>query len=294
MTTATASRVPTMAGAVHSNCRCLRCRIGYNEWLADRRQQVAAGTWQPFVDAGPARTHIETLYAAGMSLPVIAALANLHLEDVRRVRGPVGARPAAVRIRPDTERAILAVELHFSRLPATALIPTLGAARRVQALRAIGWPAKNLCARVGMSEKGMSSLLVQKHTQVVTHQRIAELYELLRDQNPLDHGVDPVIYHRGMGYAAARQWAVPAAWGDIDKDEKPNRKIRAPRYLKGAAGDRGRAVIDDTEHLASFGCTREEIVARVGIDWDSIMAVHRRADVELPLSIRFAPEREAG
>lgn len=292
MTTAVATRPPTMAGAVHSNCRCLRCRIGYNEWLADRREQLAAGTWQPFVDAEPARQHINNLHADGMSLPVIATLAGLHLEDIRRVRGPVGARPAAVRIRPDTERAILGVELHFSRLAAGALIPTRGAARRIQALRAIGWPAKNLCARIGMSEKGMSSLLVQKHTQVATHQRIADLYELLRDQNPLDHGVDPVIYRRGMGYAAARQWAVPAAWADIDTDAKPNRQIRAPRYLKGAAGDRSREVIDETEHLASYGCSRAEIVARVGIDWDSVMAVHRRADVELPLSLRNAPERE--
>lgn len=294
MTTAVATRPPTMAGAVHSNCRCLRCRIGYNEWLADRREQVAAGTWLPFVDAGPARRHINKLHAAGMTLPVIAILAGLHLEDIRRVRGPVGARPAAIRIRPDTERAILGVELHFSRLPANALVPARGAARRIRALRAIGWPAKNLCARVGMSEKNMWQLLARKHTQVVTHQRIADLYELLRDQNPLDHGVDPVIYRRGMGYAAARKWAVPAAWTDIDTDEKPNGRIRAPRYLKSDPGERGREVIDETEHLASFGCTREEIVARVGIDWDSIMAVHRRADVEVPLSVRFAPEREAG
>ncbi|WP_042408182.1 hypothetical protein [Streptacidiphilus carbonis] len=283
MTTAVRSRPSTMAGAVHSKCRCHRCRIGYSHWLANRRQQLADGTWQPFVDAGPARDHINRLHADGMSLPVIATLAELNLEDVRRVRGPVGRRPGAVRIRPDTARAILGVELHFSHLPAGAYIPTRGAVRRVQALRAIGWPAKELCRRAGLSEKGMSSLLIQKHTQVSTHQRIADLYELLKDQNPVEHGVDAVICRRGMRYAAGQRWAVPAAWTDIDTDEQPDRKIRSPRYQKAAPGDRSREVIDETEHLAGFGFTRAEIEVRLGISWEAIRQTHRRAGVDVPL-----------
>lgn len=279
----------TMAGALHSNCRCLQCRVGYNEWLRDRRASIAEGTWRPFVDATPARDHIEALHGTGMSLPVIANLAKLHLEDVRRIRGPVGVRPRAERIRPDTEQAILSVELHFSHLPAKALIPTRGAARRVQALRAIGWPAKTIGPFVGLSEKGMFSLLVQKQTQVSTHLAVAALYEVWFDQDPVRHGVDPVIARRTRRHAARQRWAVPAAWGDIDTDEQPDRFVRALRYQKSQAGDRGAEVVEETAHLAGFGFTRDEITACLGIKWDAVTAAHKRAGVTIPAPLLCPP-----
>jgi hypothetical protein len=282
VTTAVATRLPTLAGAVHSNCHCLRCRLGYNDWLADRRQQVAAGTWQPFVDAGPAREHINKLHTAGMSLPVIATLAKLPLVDIRRVWGDIGSRPRARRIRPETARAILAVELHFSRLPATAYVPSRGAARRIQALRAIGWPAKEIVRRVGLSDTGIYSLRFQKQIRVGTHLAIAALYEVLFDQDPAEHGIDPVIVRRTRRYAADKHWAVPAAWTDIDTDDRPNGKIRSPRFPKAVPGARKGEVLDETAHLAAFGFTQEQIAARIGITWNAIEQAHLRAGTALP------------
>lgn len=281
--------LPTLAGAIHSNCNCTRCRIGYNNWLTNRRASIAAGTWAPFVDATPARKHIESLYAAGMSLPVMAILAKLHLEDIRRVRGPVGTRPRAERIRPDTAKAILAVELHFSRLPGNALIPTRGAVRRVQALRALGWPSKNIGTRAGLSQKGMCALMVQKQTTVTTHLAIARVFEDLHNQDPVLYGVDLVIARRTRRYASTHHWAVPGAWADIDTDKKPNRFVRAWNFEKTAAGARGESVVEETEYLASFGFNKAEVCERIGIGWDSIKAAHRRAGVEVPL--RLAQER---
>lgn len=279
----TARRIPvTMAGAVHSNCDCLRCRIGYSEWLRERRAAVAAGTWEPFVDATPAREHIEKLYKAGVSLPVIATLAKLHLEDIRRVRGWVGNRPGAERIRPDTARAILSAELHFSHLPAKALIPSRGSARRIQSLRAIGWPSKNLGPRIGLSQKGMSELLVQHQTQVSTHLAVAAAYEDLYDQDPIDNGIDPVIARRTRRQAKARGWAVPAAWTDIDTDDAPDRAIRGFRFQKPLPRARQDAVVAETEYLARAGFTRDEITTRLGVGWDAVKAAHKRAAVELP------------
>jgi hypothetical protein len=286
-TTAPETRpVQTMAGAIHSNCRCLHCRVGYNNWQRNRKESLAQGTWQPWVDATPAREHIEHLHRSGMSYNVIAHLAKLRTEDIQRIRTNIGNRPRSRRIRPDTADAILAVRLHFSRLPPRSLVPTLGAVRRIQALRAIGWPAYVLAERSGMSKKGMASLLVQPRAQVSTHLRIAALYELLFDQNPVEHGIDPVMALRGRHLAAKYHWAVPAAWTDIDTDAAPDTRIRGGHFQKAPPRARQSGVVEDTAELAKLGVSRSALVERLGISWDAIMLAHRRAGVAMPVQLQ--------
>jgi hypothetical protein len=165
-------------------------------------------------------------------------------------------------------------------------VPTIGAARRIQALRAIGWTPTAIAQRAGIAERTPYAVLVNSHIEVDTHLRIAAVYEELRDQDPTWYGILPAIALRTRRDAARRQWAVPAAWTDIDTDESPNRRTRWPRFAKPHQGDRSKIVIQDTAELAANGATREEVAARIGIEWDSIAQAHRRANTALPLALR--------
>lgn len=283
----------TLAGALHSHCSCMGCRIAYADWQRERRHSIANGTWEPYVDAEEARQHIEHLHNAGYSYNLIARLAKLRVDEIQRIRTDVGKRPRTTRIRPDTARAILAVQIHYSRLPHKSLVPARGAQRRIQALRAIGWPSYILGARCGLGSETPFKIFDHSTVQVSTHLRIAALYEELHDQNPTEHGITPWIARRGMRYASNNRWAVPGAWADIDTDDHPDPLVRAPHYAKPELGHRSRNVIEDTAELAALGLTRTAIAERIGIAWNSIEQTHNRADIALPVQLRQENASEA-
>lgn len=97
-----------------------------------RRTAIAYGRWdRGLMDAGPVRTHVARLRAAGMTLPAIAAAAGVSLAAVRvlatgRPDGP------ATHVRATTAAAILAV-----RPPAPGPDPLRTAL--VRHLHAQGW-----------------------------------------------------------------------------------------------------------------------------------------------------------
>lgn len=283
----------TLAGARHPRCRCLDCRVGHAAWYRDRRAALAEGTWEPWTDPAPAREHIEALHAAGMSYNVIARLAKLSTAAIQRIRTDMPKRPRATRIRPDTARAILSVQLHFGRLPTKSHVPATGTRRRIQALRAIGWTPQAISEHSGICHRTLYSAMVQSSVEADTHLRIAETYEDLHDQDPTGYGILPGIATRTRRYAAAQEWAVPSAWKDIDTDERPNRRARGTRFAKTRLGDRGRDVIETTAELAALGATREEVAARIGISWDAVSAAHRRAKAPVPLALRAPNVKEA-
>jgi hypothetical protein len=286
--TATAKPPRTLAGALHSHCRCTGCRLGYAAWHRERRAALKAGTWRPWADAEPVRRHIEALHDSGMSYAVIGRLAKVRTGEIQRIRVGAKGRPAPDRIRHDMAGAILAVRLHFSRLPARAFVPTTGAARRIQALRAIGWTPTS-----GLGERTVYAILVSAHVEVGTHLRIAAVYEELHDQDPVLGGILPGIVERTRREAARRNWAVPAAWTDIDTDEHPDRRARGIRFARARPGDRGSDVIETTAELAASGATREEVAARIGISWQAVSAAHRRAETPIPITLRAPNVREA-
>lgn len=279
-------RTSTLAGAIHSHCNCLKCRLGYAAWLRERKAAIKNGTWQPWTDAAPARAHIERLHADGMPYVLISRLSGIPNGEISRIRGTVGKRARTERIRPATARALLGVQLHFSHLPDTAHVPAKGTRRRVQALRALGWPPYVLVALTGLGPRSMYTILVEENVLVATHRTVSALYEDLRDQDPVTYGVDPAIARRGRRYAARQGWAVPAAWTDIDSDEAPDRKVRRLDFDKPAKGDRSLVVIEQTAELAANGVPRDEIARRIGISWNAIEKAHERADVRVPASER--------
>lgn len=281
-------RIPapkTLPGAIHRKCRCVRCRISSNALRREIDAEREAGTWQPFVDAEPVRQHVEALHDSGMSYAYISRVSGVSFETVRRLRGAYPGKPPSIQVRPDNAARLFAVRPHFTRLTPQGHVPNQGALRRIQALRAIGWPVYVLCARSGVSQYTLTHLHRQAAVEKATLREIETLYELLHDQDPRKNGVDKHTVRRVRRHAARSNWAIPAAWTDIDTDDDSNPLVRTVRFPRAAPKGRQEAVIADTAYLAAFGLTRERIAERIGITWNAIEQAHLRAGTTLPAAL---------
>ena len=93
-------------------------------------------------------------------------------------------------------------------------VSSLGTARRLQALMAIGWDQHALAVELGWSHTRVSNLVRRENLQVTaaTAARVCAVYERLC-MTPR-WGTGSVRYVRG--YAARKGWPPPLAWDDID------------------------------------------------------------------------------
>jgi AraC-like DNA-binding protein len=281
----TTTRPRTLTGAYHRNCGCPRCYEGNAAWQRERRHGLKDGTWQPLVDAEPARRHIEYLHEHGLSYATIARRAGISNAGLSRIRRSISTRPRHERMYADNLKAILAVKLDDSTadLPGGAYTSSCGTVRRLHALRAIGWPADMIAAKAGLARRTLTRAGNATSFEAETHRRIRDVYDLLHDQDPLLAGADPSIVKRNQTIARRNGWPTPTGWIDIDRDEEPLPRRRwTIRYATPSAGERTQAVIEQTAELAALGETRERIAQRIGISWNSITVAHSRAGTRLP------------
>ncbi len=267
-------------------CNCEPCTTARRAYR--RRYRLLAGTGrQMTVDATPAAEHLRDLRAKGATYRALIAATGLSSSAVADLLS--GARRT---IRARNSVRVLSVTAG-QVIPRRSPLTGIGAVRRIQALRTLGWPLRELGRRTGINPATLGALTDQCRPSF--RERIALVYDDLRDQDPRRHGIrkGAVTHLRNEGRREA--WAPPTAWGDIDRDTEPApRRYWRYAFYQAGAGERSRAVIADTAELAAVGCDRAEIAARIGIAWDSIAVTHSRAGEELPLSVRFAPERDGG
>lgn len=286
MTTATQPPRQAYMPGHPRNCNCFDCCELSSAWARNRHRQLAYGTWQPFVDAAPVHEHITGLRAGGMADVHIA----LQLGVTKR---RIAVLMATDYVRPETVTRVLAIRPDVNRLADRADYPARGAGRRILALRAHGWTALELSHRWGLSTRAIARAPQHELIFAGNHRTIAQFFDDFHDEDPVRHGVPALSAKRARAAARKARWAPASAWKDIDGDEKPQPRPWRIAFTKPSPDERSCEVIEETAHLAGFGCTREEIAARMGIAWDSIAVTHSRAGEELPLSVRFAPEREA-
>jgi len=92
-------------------------------------------------------------------------------------------------------------------------VPSLGTARRLRALTAMGWRASDLAAALGMSERSMANIrsglrpTVRRATAVATH-RFYTLY-----------ASTPGPSSESRRRAKLNGWPLPSAWTDIDNPD---------------------------------------------------------------------------
>lgn len=121
----------------------------------------------------------------------------------------------------DTYNAIMAMEFRqYSNMGART--PTTGATRRLQALRAAGFPIKSTISEMaGLKPPHAQRLSLGKQAFIFysTHQRIKEVYEKLSCADPADYGVSREAVQKAATWALKAGFAPPHCWDDDTIDD---------------------------------------------------------------------------
>ena len=200
-----------MAGCVEhmqsGQAGCAGCRASWRRYDQRRRARIADGSWLPRVSPDAARQHITRLRQAGMSLAAIAAAAGVH----KRTLQHLGKRRW---LTGETSAAILAVE-PVEQVRA-GYVPSIGTARRVQALAAIGWSFVDQGRALGVTNTSVWELAHQVFptVAVTTHDRVVAMFERL--------SATPGGSARARILAQRKGWLPPLAWDDLDAGTRPD------------------------------------------------------------------------
>lgn len=216
----------TVCYIVHK-CGCTDCRAARTRRQRTRRRLQAYGQYDPgMVDAAPVRAHVLHLSAQGIGYKRVAALAGVHQTVLRQlIYGRYEAERRGEqqkRMNRESAARILAVRPDPGALGPNDHVPAVGVHRRVQALVARGWSVASIAGRVGWSTSNFHMMLRRSRVTVATHRAVAELYEQMWDEEPLQRTArEQAVRARVLDYAARRRWLPPLAWDDIDNDPEP-------------------------------------------------------------------------
>lgn len=147
---------------------------------------------------------------AATPLPLLEAASGVHRNRLAKLsmKGP------DARVYRRTRDRILAAAA------TTTLWTTVGVVRRLQALMRIGWSMRALAAEVGVYESTLQEALRTADTRQFVRSTLAaavvDAYDRLHLTSPEGRGAS-----RARATAAARGYAPPLAWDDIDNDPEP-------------------------------------------------------------------------
>lgn len=220
------TQIPTIPRTVCSNhsryvTGCDACREASVTRRRITRRLTAYGRWQGFVDTTEARRHAQHLHSQGMSGKAIAAKAGVNHAQVRHL-----INGTLLRARASTVEAILGVQL---QLPDHASVRSLGTARRLQALAAIGWPTEVIAAELGLTPPFVQRARrrYQPTVSFGVHRAVAELYRRIHGQR----GPSGAI----ALYALRQGWAPPIHWDDDGDLDHPKSRAKHFKPRRGAA-----------------------------------------------------------
>lgn len=231
-------------------CSCEPCVVARRRADKARRIRRARGQTQRMLDASPIREHLATLGAAWISSARIAQLSGVAPQTVSDIQ------TRAVRdVLPQTAHRLLAVtpltDKRASRLP-TSRVNAIGTRRRIQALRALGWPAKSLAERLGVTPQRLSNLLREDHVQIRTADQVRGLF----DDLSMTPGPSPTSRDR----CVSKGWAPPLAWDDAIIDD-PDATPDAGTEQRSTSTD----LLEDARSLLEAGASPQETADRLGI-----------------------------
>lgn len=177
-----------------------------------RRRLLAYGVWNPSVDPGAARAHVQQLRAAGLSVDAVAELAGVSTSVVAALLYPDHGQ-ARRWIRPETEAALLGVTLDVHQLAQVSgkrRVSATGTARRLEALARLGWSLSTLATQLGVSVQAVGAWRRREKVTAATAQRVADLYERL--------SMTPGPSAKAARAAQRAGYQPPLAWDDEDLD----------------------------------------------------------------------------
>ena len=121
---------------VNHGCRCAACTKASREYGRRRARLRANGQLEELVPLEQVAAHIAWLSTQGVGSRQIAQLANVGRMTVEQVTRPSSYRRG---VTPRVAAAILAVRPTLDALADSALTPSAGTQRRLQALMVLCW-----------------------------------------------------------------------------------------------------------------------------------------------------------
>ncbi|HEY1176508.1 MAG TPA: hypothetical protein VGF17_10145 [Phytomonospora sp.] len=212
------------------------------------------------VDAQPAREHVLHL-ARTLSYSAIAAAAGVSQSTVSRV---VAGR--YVHMNPDVSKALLAVRPNAGA--GVELVSAVGTARRLRALRCLGWPNSDIAPHVGVTRQALGYIASGRTVHVSARLRdaVMDVYDELSMRTPVATSpTDQGRYDRARRLAQRMGFLPPLSWDDDtidDPDAEPAhaRAGRADEYLDEAAIVRR---CNGDHAVALTNAERREVVRRL-------------------------------
>jgi hypothetical protein len=136
-------------------CRCEPCRLAQRQYNRNRVRAIARPdeNWCPYVPADKAREHLAWLADCGVGIKTVAKLSGVPHGSLSKVVYGQGGRAPSRRIRPETERRILAVMPHHAA--GAQKIPAAHTWRLLNDLIARGWTRAELARRLGTQGPGL-------------------------------------------------------------------------------------------------------------------------------------------
>ena len=258
----------TYAGYARCKCRCTACVQANRRKCKQNRVFPGAG----YVDAEPARQHVQSLLDAGLTLAQIEQRSGVNRTGLHYLLGDASGRPAARRIRTTSAQAILAVRADLVGDETSGLVDSTGTRRRLQALVASGWPLYVLAGRAGLSRENIWKRLGVTLTRVSTRDAVRRLYDELWDADPIAHGVRPQSVAKARARGLREGWPPPLAWDDDEIDDPAAR----PAGMRTAHKTRGTAEAEVMD-LLDMGETVDAIAQRLRMSTSGVYQVVARA-----------------
>lgn len=265
----------TLAAFVVDVCRCEPCKAASRRYENRRNRLMAYGQWEPYVDAEPARQHVEMLRQFGLSWMQVARISGVPRGSVSKLiygDGPRGMAPSK-RIRPKTAAAILALEPNADILADGAMVDGTGTRRRLQALIYLGWSQNRLADHLNVERSNLGQMLrSDAKVRCGTARAVRSLYDELWDQAPPESGHrERISASRARNYARQNGWAPPMAWDD-DHIEDPAAvaDLGAKTWKQTAVAENAAELIDGQ------GYTVEQAAERLGVTRSYIEHARRR------------------
>lgn len=241
----------------HKACRCQTCRDGARIRSKQYRLDKIRGV-EHLVDAQPLRDHVDLLRASGMSFRAIALACGWAS------RNALSDALSRDRVRPATLRRVLAVT-PLADQRGDRYVDGCGTRRRLQALSVIGYPARDIAARLGAMDHKAYLFIQSGRTKTVrarTADDISRLYDELWDRP----GPSAITRRR----AESKGWAPPLAWDDDTIDDPA---AQPQEWRRG----RSRTIsAEDVHDLLDMGETVDGIAMRLGAQRDTVYQVLRR------------------
>ena len=258
----------TYAAYARCGCRCDACVQANRRRGKKNRCFPGRG----LVDAQEARSHVNALLDAGLTLAQIGQRSGINRAGLYYLLGQAPGRPAARRIRATSERALLAVRADRVGTETTGWVDATGTRRRLQALAVNGWPISALASRAGLSRTNAKRQLERGTVLVATRDAVRRLYNELWDADPVACGILPQHATRARARGLREGWLPPLAWDDDTIDDPAAR----PAGMRTAHKTRGTAEAEVMD-LLDMGETVDAIAQRLRMSTSGVYQVVARA-----------------